>query len=499
MTLVITEDEIFKYLVQHEDVNMDVSENIRGFFSELPVNIFKNEYYILYRAFQFGYKYKMNISEAHLEQIVLSNMDDLLKDKNVDMYKDGETRYTENERSELIQQNVIGTYHMLEDLDIEDDVPYQGMRFNLKLYVKDWVTEEYAKTLVAQSNILREGVTYNGRMYKGVEDAHAHQQKKYELLRTLLDGDVGRLSDVIDTSVDSVADVKRKMEEEVFEIVAKTGIDPFDENYPLSKGEMLVIQGGSGAGKTRQAINIAHNGITEYKKNVLVLSLEQKASRIMPMFIAKHSTRYSESQSEWIADRDIIHQNLNEYQKIRKDLILDDLLSNDAYGKLRIEGVNLHANDVRSYLEKVWDDGFHFDIVVLDYIGIVETDGAERYNQLTEVVNGLKAECKTFKGEGFFAVLPNQLTNKAEESLAKGDYDMSGTGGSETAYLKRGADYVYTVNQTEEMKQTNKMEMILEKVRLGDPIAQKVNLIAFQGQCLYLSDEIEEDEDLALA
>lgn len=499
MAQIITEDELFKYLVPHEGVEMNISDNIRGFLSILPVNIFKNEYYILYKAFHFGYNYKMGINETHLEQIVLSNMDDFLKDKKIDMYKDGDKNYTENERSELIQQSVIGTYLMLQDLDIEDENPYQGMRFNLKLYIKDWATEEYSKTLIAQANILREGATYNGKLYKGVEDAHAYNEKKYDLIRSLLEGDIDRLSDVIDTSADNVEEINRKLDDEKFEVVAKTGIEPFDENYPLSRGELLVIQGGSGAGKTRQAINIAHNALTEYKKNVLVLSLEQKASRIMPMFIAKHSTRYSESQSEWLADKNIIHKSLTDYEKIRKDLILDDLVTNEAYGKLRIEGLNLHAKDVNSYLTKVWEDGFHFDVVVLDYIGILETDGENRYNQLTEVINQFKASCKSFKGEGFFAILPNQLTNKAEEALLKGDYNFSGTGGSETSYIKRGSDYVYTVHQTDEMKQTNKMEMILEKVRLGEPIAQKLDLIAFQGQCLYLADEIEEDEDLALA
>src|SRR5699024_3949905 len=143
-------------------------------------------------------------------------------------------------------------------------------------------------------------------------------------------------------------------------------------------------------------------------------------------------------QSEWITDKDIIRGTLDEHQKMFKEVVLDDLVTNDEYGRIRVEGVNLHADSVRSYLDKVWDDGFHFDVVMLDYIGILDTSGGERYELLTEVVNQLKAECKTFKGKGFLGVLPNQLTNKAEEALLKGDYDKSGTGGSESAYIRRG-------------------------------------------------------------
>src|SRR5699024_4831903 len=174
---------------------------------------------------------------------------------------------------------------------------------------------------------------------------------------------------------------------------------------------------------------------------------------------------------------------------------LDDLVTNEEYGRIRDEGVNLHAENVRGYLDKVWDDGFHFDVVMLDYIGILDTSGGERYELLTEVVNQLKAECKTFKGKGFLGVLPNQLTNKAEEALLKGDYDKSGTGGSESAYIRRGADYVYTINQTEDMKMANKMQWIVEKVRLGDPMVSTLEVLAYQGQCLYLSDDIEEDDE----
>src|SRR5699024_2267903 len=176
------------------------------------------------------------------------------------------------------------------------------------------------------------------------------------------------------------------------------------------------------------------------------------------MLMARHSTVVGESQAEWLNDKDIIHGTLDENGKMIKNLVLDDLVNNDEYGKVRVEGINLHVNSVRSYLEKVWDDGFHFDVVMLDYLGILDTTGEERYNALTEVVNQLKAECKTFKGIGFLAILPNQLTNKAEEALNKGEYGKSGTGGSETAYLKRGADYVYTIHQSEEMKVTNKMQ-----------------------------------------
>jgi len=495
MAQVITEDELFKYVIPREDVDLDVLGNMRAFLTDVPVNIFKDEYYILYKVISLGLEYKMVVTLDHLEQIVLSNLDDLLKDDKVTLYKDGEESYTENERANLIQQYVSSTYQMLEEYDIEDESPKRALRFNVKLFVTEWAKEEYAKGLVAQDNIVREGKKYNGKLYKGVQDAYAYAQKKYELIRSLVEGDVERLSDVIDTSEDTVEDIERKMKEDTYEVVASTGVDMWDKHYPLSIGELIVIQGGSGAGKSRQGVNICHNAVTEFKKNTLILSLEQKASRIWPMFVAKHTTRIGESESEWVTDKEYIQGHLDEHQKVVMNMAVDDLLTNEDYGKIRIEGVNLKAEDVRSYLDKVWDDGFHFDVVMLDYIGILDTSGGARYEQLTEVVNQFKAECKTFKGQGFLGVLPNQLTNKAEEALAKGDYDLSGTGGSETSYLKRGADYVYTIEQTEEMEKVNKMRWLVEKVRLGDVAVSKIDVLAYQGQCLYLSDEIEEYEE----
>lgn len=494
MAQVITEDDIFKYLIPREDEDIDVLNNMRSFLSNVSVNIFKDEYYILYKAIEIGNKYRMKITLDHLEQLVLTNLDDLLKDKNVTMYQGGDEDYTENERANLIQQSVSSTYQMLKEFDITDEHTLHALRFNVNLYVESWADEEYSKSLIASDNILREGKKYNGRLLKGREDAFAYFQKKNDMIKSLVDGDVDRLSDVIDTSVDTKKEIEEKMKEDSYEVVAKTGVDEWDKHYPLSRGEMIVIQGGSGAGKSRQGVNVCHESVVDFGKNALILSLEQKSSRVYPMMLSKHSTRVG-GQSEWIADKAIIQGTLDEHQKIFKNLVEDDFLTNEEYGHVRIEGVNLHANSVRSYLNKVWDDGFHFDVVMLDYIGILDTGGGERYELITEAVNQLKAECKTFKGQGFLGVLPNQLTNKAEEALKNGDYDKSGTGGSESAYIRRGADYVYTIYQSDEMQMANKMQWLLEKVRLGDPIVSRLYILAFQGQCLYLSDELEEEED----
>src|SRR5699024_4329289 len=192
-----------------------------------------------YKAVQTGSKYNMVITLDHLELLVLSDLDDILKDPKVTLFKDGDKEYTENERANLIQQAVSSTYQMLEAYEVEEDRHIQALRFNAKLYIDEWCKEEYGKTLIALDTILREG-----RKYNGVEDANAYHVKKYDLIRTLRDGDVERLSDVIDTSRDNVEDIKKKLEEESYEVVAKTGVNEFDKNYPLSKGEMLVIQGG---------------------------------------------------------------------------------------------------------------------------------------------------------------------------------------------------------------------------------------------------------------
>ena len=494
MSQIISEDDIFKYVIPRDVENYDVMQHVRGFLTSVPINIFKDEYYILYKAIDFGYRYNMAINVDHLEQMVISNMSDLLKDEKITMYADGEVEYTENERAELIQQNVSATFQMLEDFDINEQNGYSEMLFNIKLYIQSWAEEEYAKTIVAQNNILRDGKKYNRRLYKGIEDANAYYTKKFDIIRGLLEGGVDRLSDVIDTSKDSPEDIRKKQEEEDYEVVASTGVQEWDENYPLARTEMIVVQGGSGAGKTRQAVNIAYNGLVEYKNNILVISLEQVSTRIWPMFVARHSIRFAE-QADWLNDSSIIRKELNSNQEMLKKIVEDDLATNDAYGKVRIEGLNLHAEDVRGHLEKVWDDGFHFDIVILDYLGILQTSGGSRYELLTDVVNDLKAECKTFKGEGFLAVLPNQLTKDAEEALIKGDYNNTSIGGSETGYLKRGADYVFTVHQNEEMKLANRMMWLIDKVRLGSPIVDKINLLAFQGQCLYMSEDLEEEEE----
>src|SRR5690606_18843041 len=105
------------------------------------------------------------------------------------------------------------------------------------------------------------------------------------------------------------------------------------------------------------------------------------------------------------------------------DEAIMDLTESPEMGRIRVEGRSIEADDLYSYMVKVWEEGFHFDMLVLDYIGLLETRGGNRYEKLTNAINMLKTECKSFKGRGFLGIIPNQLTPEAEVKLAQGDLD----------------------------------------------------------------------------
>ncbi|MGG4362838.1 DnaB-like helicase C-terminal domain-containing protein [Bacillus licheniformis] len=490
MALVITEQDIFKYLVPHEDVDLNIRSNTRIMLTRIPVNIFKDEYYILYRAFEAANKHNIWMGYEQLHQILLNNLEDIIDDPKVTLFED--EQLPRNELMDKILDYTLHEYDDLCSLDIEDADNLKG---NMQLYIQTWAVEKSREITLNKLEILNEGKKFGRIFYKGIEDAHNYYQKAYEVVRALLEADAGKLSESIDTSVDTVEDINRKMQEEtVAEPIAHTGVDQIDKQITaFYKGEIVVIQAGTGVGKTRKTVNIAYNGLKR-GKNVLYLSLEQKATRIYPMFLARHILEMYGDIAE-LTDKDIIRKTYSMVYEPQKTAAEIDFIQNENIGRLKIEGRSLMANDLYNYLVRTWEEGFHFDIVVLDYLGLLEVQGGRRYDVLTETINMLKSEVKSFKGKGFLGLIPNQLSTDAEEQLEKGEYDLLKKGGSETQYVSRAADYVFTLQQNDRMKKDSVMRIINSKVRLGQAPQPFYMADVDLGKCVFVGRPEDEDDD----
>ncbi|MFV1457606.1 DnaB-like helicase C-terminal domain-containing protein, partial [Bacillus mycoides] len=449
MAFVITEAEIFKHMLPRDDEEIPFKKNTSTLLSRIPVNIFKNEYWVMYTIIEKANQMKVRLGYDQFHQIVLSNLSTIVNSPSVKLFKDD--GLTERELQEKLLDYLLAEYDALVDQPVDED----ELEGNMNLYIDAWSEEAMRDVTAKQLQIVNEGLKIGKTFYKGAIDAQVYARKAFDRIRGLVDGDESLLSESIDTSKDSVAETQRKMQEQELNSrpVAKSGIDAIDsEARAYYKGEIITIQAGTGVGKTRFAVNISYNGM-QMGSNVLYLSFEQKSTRIYPMFLSRHILEYGDYAD--LTDKDLIRGSYGferEPVKVEADT---DLHENPNVGKLRIEGRTLRASELKDYISRIWDEGFHFDILVIDYFGLLDTsDSNNRYNELTNAVNMIKAEVKSFKGEGFLAIIPNALKPEAEAELAKGGdgVQISKIGGTESQYINRASDHVYTLFQDTDMK-----------------------------------------------
>lgn len=482
---VITEESLFKHLFYRNDLTQaDTLSNINIFLRRIPTNIFKDEYHVFYDAISQANKFDIVLTYDFLHQILMNNMQEIMRNPQVTLYQGGDI--TEVERRQNLLDHLLAEFDNNSELELEDDSPLAA---TLEFYISTWCKVKMEEIIQNQLTIVHEGMTVGRRLFFGVLDAKAYYDSAYGIVRSLMDGSGDVISSAIDTSTMTPEEIQAHLAEDISAPeVTRTGIDDLDNQYQYRKGEIITIQAGTGVGKTRYANAMVYHSRL-MGKNVLYLTLEQKSSRVIAMQQARHIMQRHGFFAD-ISDKHILRQSYGFEHSATVSESLTDLVVNETLGKLRVESINLHASEVESLLINVWENGFHFDVVVIDYLGLILTSGLKRYDALTDVVNMLKSNVKSFKGEGFLCMILNQLTKDAEKSILNGTFESGKNDGSETQYLGRASDYIYTLVQRAEDKRAHKVYVYVDKVRLGDVAQPKVAALAHLGHCYFANHNL---------
>ena len=485
---VINEVDIFKYVVSENENNTvsDALANAKKLISRISLNIFEDEYFIMYEMLRAITSYDMAFSSDALYQVLLNNRGMILESSKVTISEDVKDP---TERFDQIATIVMAEYSDLAEEDLEEHT-FNG---NMELYVKSWAEVRFEEILYTVQLIRTEGHKVGRDFLRGTTDANYYYQRSWEVVKGLLEGDANLLAEIIDTSIqtpDEIADIHDR-NETIQEPLCMTGIETLDKEMTgVYKGEMYTIQAGSGVGKSRFAAGAFAKNAVNNGKNVLFISLEQKSSRVFDMFHARHI--FDTTGKRTISDREIIR---SAYSPMEEAVVKEasiDLIENQKLGRLRIEGRQLKAVDVPMFLDQVWEE-FQFDMVVLDYIGLLTIE-KERYVELTNCINWLKDACKFFKGQGFALVVPNQLSNEANKDLVSGRTELASLGGSESAYIFRGSDVVLTLFADDEMKKDKELDIHIPKMRLGE-LTGKIRVHSEFGICSFTDIERHQEAE----
>lgn len=491
MDYVLTEADIFKYVIlnQIEDNPEQATVNSKKMVNRIPINIFEGTYQVLYDAIMETSKFSIALDYDIYHQILVRNKSNLVTNPNLDF--EISASLSEQEKANQIVDICLAEFDELTELEVQGEEYFLA---NMEFYLQTWCKEKSIEIYHKMIKITESYEYINNVKYQGVEDADTYYRSAFLKIKQLLGDEEGLISNSINTQDETYEEVKERTEEEsLTEIVSYTGIDEIDEHNKFRKGEIVTIQAGTGVGKTKFANNMVYNTLS-LGKNVLYLSLEQKAERIIPMQYARHILEMGHDLPN-VTDKEILFKTYDYNLESTIDSCSEDLFTNDRIGRLKIDSVAVNALEIKDYLLRVWEqEKFHFDVVVVDYFGLLECK--DRYKDLTYAMNTFKSECKSFKGEGFLAILPNQLDKESEKALAEGR--MSGletkTAGSETSYASRGADYVFTLEQNIAMKRNSKMKIHVGKIRSGDVIHSEIFANSDLGRVKFTSSGIEVNE-----
>jgi len=171
----------------------------------------------------------------------------------------------------------------------------------------------------------------------------------------------------------SLSEVKNKN----YDILA-TGIKRIDEEFPIVKGEYVIVGGRPGSGKTAFALNLITYMLIEdipqsLKPTILFLSFELPASMLLRRLCYIIQSYYNHYNNTSLS--------FNEAKEIAYDLVGSNLL---VYS---LENEQNLGRDFISIYDKILKNN-KFDIIIIDYLQLLYLKGnhkKSRYEELKEI------------------------------------------------------------------------------------------------------------------
>lgn len=242
-------------------------------------------------------------------------------------------------------------------------------------------------------------------------------------------------------------------------------IDLDEKTCGLQDGDLIIVAGRPSMGKTTFAVNCAEN-VSEKDGVALIVSLEMSAMQLVERSIARYGAINTQNlRNGKLADNDwprLIHalQMLENQHLIIAD---DPALAN-------VSRIRLAARKVKQRQGRL-------DLIVVDYLQLMQDEGATRNEDLSRITRSLKLLARELSCP---IIALSQLSRKVEERPNKRPI-MSDL--RESGAIEQDADVVLMVYRDEYYFEDSPMkglaEILIRKQRMG-PLGEVV--LTFQGQ-----------------
>jgi replicative DNA helicase len=258
-------------------------------------------------------------------------------------------------------------------------------------------------------------------------------------------------------------------------------------------GELLLILGGTGWGKSQLCVQLAWNAVTA-GKNVVFFTVETLRDEVRARLIARHSRLPKFGLPSGLNSMDIKTGTLSPPEVAAFQQVLADF-RDGGYGTCWVSQVpwNASLGTVESRLART-GHMFGVDLVIIDYLALLRADRkrADRRQELGEILQMASNLSATYNdGAGVPVVSPWQVNRSGRErvgaaaagspagfsTLDLGDTDESG----------RTADVVLAVHKPEDTEgREAEIRLQIVKNRAGETLAS-VPVRADYGTCCFTS------------
>ena len=308
----------------------------------------------------------------------------------------------------------------------------------------------YEKYLLRKVIVQSEKVKDKAR--KNTKDVYDSINEAHSLFGELLNIRPSKVQDIEDVISDTLISIKNQTSK-----LIKTGYDNLDKySGGLTRGELTIIGGRPGHGKTTVLVNLLSKALEQGQK-AMFFSRELPNSELMKKIICLESEQLSYSMVRKNIFTDQTLQLVNEtISRIRKKYSKDKFLMFD-----NLKDFAASSSEAKK---------FKPDIIFDDYIQLVSCDGyrVDRRLQIEKLVNDYKWLAKE---NNCVVVLASQLNRFIERNNVRGkSYEPQLSDLAESGAIEQVAENVFFSYYDYKVtgKEKNVITLIASKVRYGD-------------------------------
>lgn len=232
-----------------------------------------------------------------------------------------------------------------------------------------------------------------------------------------------------------------------------THLRPLDEmtHGGLGAGELALIAGYAGTGKTFLCTNLAYNFSFLEGKNVVYLTAETLRSQVRNRILVRHSRDPKFGLQSGMSSADLKKHGpdnkilTDEQERIWRDVVEDFTTTTEGRGIIHVAQIPMNAklSTISAKLNKLLSS-FEVDVLIIDSLDLLSPE--VRRGTTREELNDILADAKHFattfnNGRGIRLISPWQTSREAwKKAKEEGRYDKSAM--AETAEAERKADLI---------------------------------------------------------